>query len=237
MERTVFTALILTVSAASAAKHVFVSMHLSWSDAQEYCRSHYTDLSPITNDVERWAFKKSVSKDQTGWVGLYWDLKDQKWKWSGGADGDNQIRPNEWLDTSEGLWWNGTRFFAKIHTSPKSFFCLNLIVVQEEKTWEEALDHCRENHYDFTSLLSETENLLAKNQIQDSTITQRVWVGLRFLKDTWMWANWDPLVFQNWNQTGDLDQQCPVWKRCGALTKRGEWENRDCEEKLHFICI
>uniref|UniRef100_A0A3B3BTR3 C-type lectin domain-containing protein n=1 Tax=Oryzias melastigma TaxID=30732 RepID=A0A3B3BTR3_ORYME len=135
------------------------------------------------------------------------------------------------LDIWEGLWWNGTRFFARSLISSRSFFCLNLIVIQEEKTWEEALDHCRENHHDFTSLLSETENLLAQNQIQDSTITQRVWVGLRFLGDSWMWTNGDPLEFQVWDQT------CPVWKRCGALTKQGGWENRDCEEKLHFICV
>uniref|UniRef100_A0A3B3DJC1 C-type lectin domain-containing protein n=1 Tax=Oryzias melastigma TaxID=30732 RepID=A0A3B3DJC1_ORYME len=128
-------------------------------------------------------------------------------------------------------------WISKGGSTPSRFFCLNLIVVQEEKTWEEALDHCRENHIDFTSLLSQTENILAKNQIQNSTITQRVWVGLRFLGDTWMWANGDPLEFQVWDQTADPDLKNPVWKRCGALTKQGEWENRDCEEKLHFICI
>uniref|UniRef100_H2L4E5 C-type lectin domain-containing protein n=1 Tax=Oryzias latipes TaxID=8090 RepID=H2L4E5_ORYLA len=129
------------------------------------------------------------------------------------------------------------RWASKSLTSANGFFCLNLIVVQEEKTWEEALEHCRENHDDLTSLLSETENLLAQNQIKDPTITQRVWVGLRFLGDTWMWVNGDPLKFQAWTQTGDPDQQSPVQKRCGALTKQGEWENRDCQEKLNFICI
>uniref|UniRef100_A0A8C8DPS0 C-type lectin domain-containing protein n=1 Tax=Oryzias sinensis TaxID=183150 RepID=A0A8C8DPS0_9TELE len=119
----------------------------------------------------------------------------------------------------------------------QGFFCLNLIVVQEEKTWEEALEHCRENHGDLTSLLSETENRLAQREIQNSTITQRVWVGLRFLGDTWKWVNGDPLEFQAWNQTGDPEQQSPVWRRCGALTKQGEWENRDCQEKLNFICF
>uniref|UniRef100_A0A3P9MJ99 C-type lectin domain-containing protein n=1 Tax=Oryzias latipes TaxID=8090 RepID=A0A3P9MJ99_ORYLA len=127
--------------------------------------------------------------------------------------------------------------FASGNAKLQGFFCLNLIVVQEEKTWEEALEHCRENHDDLTSLLSETENLLAQREIQDPTVTQRVWVGLRFLGDTWLWVNGDPLEFQAWNQTGDPDQQNPVQKRCGALSKQGEWENRDCQEKLNFICI
>uniref|UniRef100_A0A3P9LAS4 C-type lectin domain-containing protein n=1 Tax=Oryzias latipes TaxID=8090 RepID=A0A3P9LAS4_ORYLA len=112
----------------------------------------------------------------------------------------------------------------------------NVKVPRIEKTWEEALEHCRGNHGDLTSLLSETGNLLVQREIQDPTFTQQVWVGLRFLGDTWLWANGDPLEFQAWNQTGDPDQQCPVQKRCGALTKQGEWENRDCQEKLNFIC-
>uniref|UniRef100_A0A3P9JLX4 C-type lectin domain-containing protein n=1 Tax=Oryzias latipes TaxID=8090 RepID=A0A3P9JLX4_ORYLA len=129
------------------------------------------------------------------------------------------------------------RWASKSLTSANGFFCLNLIVVQEEKTWEEALEHCRENHDDLSSLLSETENRLAQREIQDPTITQRVWVGLRFLGDTWLWVNGDPLEFQAWTQTGDPEQQSPVQKRCGALSKQGEWENRDCQEKLNFIFV
>ncbi|XP_078805580.1 snaclec coagulation factor IX/factor X-binding protein subunit B-like [Oryzias latipes] len=188
MEKLAFMVLAVAAARSLAAKHVFTSNRLSWTDAQEFCRNNHTDLSPLTNNVEKSVFRRSVGGDQSGW-------------------------------------------------KLQGFFCLNLIVVQEEKTWEEALEHCRENHGDLTSLLSETENRLAQREIQNSTITQRVWVGLRFLGDTWKWVNGDPLEFQAWNQTGDPDQQSPVRKRCGALTKQGEWENRDCQEKLNFICI
>uniref|UniRef100_A0A3P9IBD1 C-type lectin domain-containing protein n=1 Tax=Oryzias latipes TaxID=8090 RepID=A0A3P9IBD1_ORYLA len=149
-----------------------------------------------------------------------------------------------WSDTSDlqtnsnvSLLWKRNTLLVEQKQKLQGFFCLNLIVVQEEKTWEEALEHCRENHDDLTSLLSETENRLARREIQNSTVTQRVWVGLRFLGDTWRWVNGDPLKFQAWNQTGDPDQQSPVQKRCGALSKQGEWENQDCQEKLNFICV
>uniref|UniRef100_A0A3P9JLF1 C-type lectin domain-containing protein n=1 Tax=Oryzias latipes TaxID=8090 RepID=A0A3P9JLF1_ORYLA len=149
--------------------------------------------------------------------------------------------PNQTWKTSPGnidrVYWTREKWISRDGWTLSNFFCLNLIVVQEEKTWEEALEHCRENHDDLTSLLSETENRLARREIQDPTITQRVWVGLRFLGDTWMWVNGDPLEFQAWTQTGDPDQQCPVQKRCGALSKQGEWVNRDCQEKLNFICV
>ncbi|KAI4833367.1 hypothetical protein KUCAC02_016275 [Chaenocephalus aceratus] len=42
--------------------------------------------------------------------------------------------------------------------------------------------------------------------------------------------------YEAWPQ-GDQDHQCPIYKRCGALTKEGLWENWDCKEKLNFICI
>uniref|UniRef100_A0A3Q3KT97 C-type lectin domain-containing protein n=1 Tax=Labrus bergylta TaxID=56723 RepID=A0A3Q3KT97_9LABR len=115
------------------------------------------------------------------------------------------------------------------------FFCFNLMVDEVKKTWEEALEHCRETHTNLTSLNSETERLLALSEIQHDRITKRVWIGLRFLGDRWLWVNGDPLVYEAWPE-GDQEHQCPLRKRCGALTKEGHWENWDCEEKLHFIC-
>uniref|UniRef100_A0A3Q3E8J8 C-type lectin domain-containing protein n=1 Tax=Labrus bergylta TaxID=56723 RepID=A0A3Q3E8J8_9LABR len=103
------------------------------------------------------------------------------------------------------------------------------------KTWEEALEHCRETHTDLTSLNSETEQRLALSEIQHDHITERVWIGLRFFGDRWLWVNGDPLVYEAWPE-GDQEHQCPLRKRCGALTKEGHWENWDCVEKLHFIC-
>uniref|UniRef100_A0A3Q3FG11 C-type lectin domain-containing protein n=1 Tax=Labrus bergylta TaxID=56723 RepID=A0A3Q3FG11_9LABR len=68
------------------------------------------------------------------------------------------------------------------------------------------------------------------NEIQHDHITERVWIGLRFLGDRWLWVDGDPLVYEAWPE-GDQEHQCPLRKRCGALTKEGHWENWDCEEK------
>uniref|UniRef100_A0AAQ6AQZ9 C-type lectin domain-containing protein n=1 Tax=Amphiprion ocellaris TaxID=80972 RepID=A0AAQ6AQZ9_AMPOC len=78
-------------------------------------------------------------------------------------------------------------------------------------------------------------DLNGKTEIKN--ITERVWIGLRFLGDHWMWVNGDPLEYEAWSQEGGQDHQCPIRKRCGALTNERLWENRDCQEKLYFICV
>uniref|UniRef100_A0A3Q3RGR9 C-type lectin domain-containing protein n=1 Tax=Mastacembelus armatus TaxID=205130 RepID=A0A3Q3RGR9_9TELE len=113
------------------------------------------------------------------------------------------------------------------------FYCINISVVNMKMAWEEALEHCRKNKSDLPSLLSETELLQAQNAVQKAHISDPVWIGLRYLSDHWLWVKGDPLVYENWPQ-GDQDHQCPVQKRCGALTTNKGWENRDCQDKLRI---
>uniref|UniRef100_A0A3Q3DZV8 C-type lectin domain-containing protein n=1 Tax=Labrus bergylta TaxID=56723 RepID=A0A3Q3DZV8_9LABR len=101
----------------------------------------------------------------------------------------------------------------------------------ERRLWSTA----EKTHTDLTSLNSKTERRLALSEIQHDHITERVWIGLRFLGDRWLWVDGDPLVYEAWPE-GDQEHQCLLRKRCGALTKEGHWENWDCGEKLHFIC-
>ncbi|XP_051811534.1 asialoglycoprotein receptor 1-like [Acanthochromis polyacanthus] len=109
--------------------------------------------------------------------------------------------------------------------------------MEMKMSWEDALSHCREKQTDLLSLLSETDQLLAKTEIQHNNATERVWIGLRFLGDRWLWVNGDPLEYEAWSKEEAQDHQCPIWKRCGAFNKDGLWENWDCQEKLNFFCI
>uniref|UniRef100_A0A3Q3E074 C-type lectin domain-containing protein n=1 Tax=Labrus bergylta TaxID=56723 RepID=A0A3Q3E074_9LABR len=216
-----FTALILISVSSFSAKHVFIHFFKTWPDAQTYCRKHHTDLSPISNEVEYQMFRRLFFESSfwiEGWIGLYFNEKSPtKWSWSGGA---NATKTDRFSFDSQGRYmiWNKNGFYSSYRYNDR-FFCFNLMVDEVKKTWEEALEHCRETHTDLTSLNSETERLLALSEIQHDHITERVWIGLRFLGDRWLW-----------------EHQCPLRKRCGALTKEGHWENWDCEEKLHFIC-
>uniref|UniRef100_A0A3Q2CTJ8 C-type lectin domain-containing protein n=1 Tax=Cyprinodon variegatus TaxID=28743 RepID=A0A3Q2CTJ8_CYPVA len=92
----------------------------------------------------------------------------------------------------------------------------------ERKTWEDALEHCRKNDGDLISLLSEVENHIAHSRIHHSALTQQVWIGMRYLGDSWMWVNGDPVLYTASTTKGDQDYQCPRLRRCGALTKEGK---------------
>ena len=108
--------------------------------------------------------------------------------------------------------------------------------METKRTWWQAMWQCKNTHTALVSLTSETEHLLAVREIQQDDVTERVWIGLRFLQDRWLWVNDDPLDYQAWPEEGDQDHLCPLWKRCGALTKEGRWENWDCDARLNFIC-
>ncbi|XP_061584780.1 macrophage mannose receptor 1-like [Cololabis saira] len=242
MEKIIFRLLIITSSCSFSAKHVFIKDKLPWLEARDYCREHHVDLSSIGTHLEEKVFMESVDLNKTGWLGLYWDSETSKWRWSGGADYMYQDMLNGYLKKNYHLVWSPNGLLGLIDYSLRGFFCLNLAVVPEEKTWEEALDHCRGAGNDLASLLSESESVLVQTQIQHSGVSGPVWTGLRFLGDRWMWVNGDPLEYEAWTRTGDQEDQedqedrCPLWRRCGALTPEGTWEDRDCGEKLRFIC-
>eukprot|EP00063_Salmo_salar_P032456 XP_014007291.1 PREDICTED: uncharacterized protein LOC106575333 [Salmo salar] len=102
-----------------------------------------------------------------------------------------------------------------------------LILVQENKTWLEALKHCRDHHADLPSLLSETEQLQAQSKMKGAQ-TDHVWTGLRFHAGYWLWVNGDALEYQAGLGTGGKPPQCPGSYHCGTLAKEEEyWGIRD----------
>ncbi|KAJ3614336.1 hypothetical protein NHX12_017910 [Muraenolepis orangiensis] len=246
------------------SRHVFVSFPQKWTDAQELCRANYTDLSPVTSqkDARRlhraypWDFERPRS-----WLGLYRSPPNSSvWRWSGGGmAGVYQNwafhEPNDWsgegvaAETYSNGKWNDIKESHK-----KPFYCIHLLVVNETAAWEEALEHCRQNKGHLLSMPSDTRHLLALRDLQKTNTTQSVWIGLRYLSRRWLWVNGDPVGFQGWslaggnpdNATGATNDpphhlqspRCPVlngWG-CGAMTREGVWEARNCQEKLSFIC-
>uniref|UniRef100_A0A3Q3KRH6 C-type lectin domain-containing protein n=1 Tax=Monopterus albus TaxID=43700 RepID=A0A3Q3KRH6_MONAL len=214
----------------------------NWSDAQHYCRQHYTDLSFVRNQNDQDKLQEAAGKnDSKGWIGLHRDPNNNThWIWSGGEDmtyqnwADNEPNNCSGIESTVTLLSNGKWNDAN-DKKTLPFYCVH-IVTFEVKSWEEALEHCRLNHGDLPSLLNETEDNLALNKINQTNITDPVWIGLRYLNDRWLWVNGDPLVYEHWAQGGgEQDHQCPIQKRCGALSTKG-WESLDCQNKLNFIC-
>uniref|UniRef100_A0A8C9TGK6 C-type lectin domain-containing protein n=1 Tax=Scleropages formosus TaxID=113540 RepID=A0A8C9TGK6_SCLFO len=176
----------------------------------------------------------------TGWIGLTRDSKNfLNWLWS-----DNEISDfRDWgpsepsneagydcVEIEEGKW-NDISCNVKL-----PFFCSqvmrNFIVVEETMTWEEALVYCRTNYKDLVSILSLKELMVVQYKIGLAQ-GNYWWTGLRYLGNSWMWVNGDPL-----GANTVLLSQCPLAPfQCWALNKNFLGQGRSCEEQLGFICL
>uniref|UniRef100_A0A4W6F5P9 C-type lectin domain-containing protein n=1 Tax=Lates calcarifer TaxID=8187 RepID=A0A4W6F5P9_LATCA len=104
------------------------------------------------------------------------------------------------------------------------FLCYRVVVVRERKTWEEALDYCREHHHNLASVASDTEMLLIQKELGKNINTEPVWIGLHFFPAHWLWVDRRPLVYEAWAQQSKPD--CPEVKlQCAwLLTSAGSSE-------------
>uniref|UniRef100_A0A3B3X962 C-type lectin domain-containing protein n=1 Tax=Poecilia mexicana TaxID=48701 RepID=A0A3B3X962_9TELE len=67
-------------TSGQAATFFYISTLMNWTDAQSYCRLHYTDLASIRSLQENEQIRTMRPAGLTVWIGLYKDT----WKWSNG---------------------------------------------------------------------------------------------------------------------------------------------------------
>uniref|UniRef100_A0A669CAN5 C-type lectin domain-containing protein n=2 Tax=Oreochromis TaxID=8139 RepID=A0A669CAN5_ORENI len=245
MDRLFTYILFLLSLSGTFSKYIYIKDPKTWNEAQDYCRERYTDLAPVSNKQDLNRLQKMINPpDLYIWIGLIRNSSDRtKWLWSGGGAPTmyfwQKYEPNGYyLQEDYGFLWKGKWYDASSRYE-KTFFCYSAAVVTEKKTWEEALEYCREHHDDLASVASETEMLLIQKELNKHNTTEHVWIGLRFLPGNWLWVDGQEMDYEAWGQGGK--PSCPHAKiKCGALKVTGGskpvWEAHDCEERLHFIC-
>ncbi|XP_034020429.1 C-type mannose receptor 2-like [Thalassophryne amazonica] len=108
--------------------------------------------------------------------------------------------------------------------------------INQEKTWEDAQNHCREKHTDLATVMSMEDVTSLLNAASENTgNTREAWIGLKNDGNfTWRWSlpgvdgketNWDV------NQPDN-----PRKENCGTMWKSGKWNNLVCSEMRNFIC-
>ncbi|XP_008314984.1 macrophage mannose receptor 1-like [Cynoglossus semilaevis] len=240
----IYVFVVFAAAEANIGQHVFIRDNKNWWEAREYCQEKHADLSMVLSEIDQNNLLAAAgSHDPKGWIGLRRNCHNiSNWRWLGHrqtltytnwaqAPDDSNIKDCRGTMTSNGQWEDRNPD-DKLH-----FYCFSVNVVQPPMTWERALEHCRETATDLGSLVSKEERIQAQNALQRDSITDPVWVGLRYLGDRWMWMNSDPMAIEEWTEDTLIKPQCPGKNHCGALTKNRMWVNEDCEMELHFICI
>ncbi|XP_042615168.1 C-type mannose receptor 2-like [Cyprinus carpio] len=219
-------------------KHIFINNAKTWSDAQKFCRENYADLSIIDSQVELLRFKndsKNQRADSTqSWIGLSKPSANGTWVWNDGSD-EISMTWRIGQPDSPNTAFCGKSLGGELYDYDCAIFCYKwvpeLILVMEKKSWEEALEHCRTQYSGLASLSTSLLHFRANNETVDLQ-TPSVWTGVRFLAGSWFWVNGESL--------GNLDQlpECPARPLyCGSQNLAAKsWENRDCSEKLNFVC-
>ncbi|XP_014185660.2 macrophage mannose receptor 1 [Haplochromis burtoni] len=214
----------------------------TWTKAQTFCRKYHTDLITIRNEQENTFFKSG------GWIGLY-RANTNTWKWSRGDeiasfikwDSSQPSQNGDCVYKHDGVWWTHGCHYNH------SFMCYDekLVLVKENKTWEEALNHCRSlgavdtndpnspyrNHrYDLATLITTDDHTYARERAQQAT-TDEVWTGLCNLAGEWLWVGGGQMQYEN-------IPSCPTNGFCGVLEKSGtaSYGIRNCQQRRNFFC-
>ncbi|KAI7795157.1 putative C-type mannose receptor 2-like [Triplophysa rosa] len=237
----------------SVPEYKLFSEKKTFSEAQSHCETWGMNLAMVKTLAENTALQLYVSENSEFlqnslyfWIGLYND----PWFWS---EGSSAIRNWNSMEPDGKDFWDQTisnnvqscvatmdgEWYDEDCLMPRYFFCADKVrsvtLVLEPKSWEEALDHCRDRYVDLASLASDGEQRVAVRRVKDAQ-SSYVWTGLRFLAGSWFWVYGDDLQYDNW--LNGEQPQCPVTRHCGALAvASGKWEARSCEEKLDFICF
>uniref|UniRef100_A0A3B3UKH1 C-type lectin domain-containing protein n=1 Tax=Poecilia latipinna TaxID=48699 RepID=A0A3B3UKH1_9TELE len=207
-----------------------------------YCRTHHTDLITITEETV------DLTSNYNGWIGLHREDKASDWKWSTGEkatffrwNNNNNCYYYYYDNSCDGGWncvykkYQQNKWCCGICHWDLPFFCYDeiLVLVKENKTWEEALEHCRNmkemKNYTLATLNTPDDHDFAREKAQLAT-TEEVWTGLRYLGDEWFWVGGEPVQYQN-------IPSCPA-ERCGVLEKNSNssFGIRDCNERRNFFC-
>ncbi|MGH0170176.1 UNVERIFIED_CONTAM: hypothetical protein FKN15_058552 [Acipenser sinensis] len=204
----------------------------TWTEAQQYCREHHTDLVSIKSASENEDLVKKA-QGKPFWIGLFNNL----WKWS--HQGDNYTfhnwnggEPNNWegnekcVEMSKSGQWNDIPctfqlpFCCDDGSSGQCFYG------NTEKTWQEAQSYCRSQGRDLPTIqdqarVSEIISLI------NSTSKTSFWIGLYRDNQNWQWSNGDDVIYYHWR---------PPNLFCASVNSKTEWEGRVCSEINNFMC-
>ncbi|KAK7883842.1 hypothetical protein WMY93_026965 [Mugilogobius chulae] len=191
-------------------------LQMTWSDAQQYCREHYTDLATLENEED---MNKFIIPDGTlDWIGLF----DDPASWKGAMTSDS----NSWRWSSTGTTNPGSyQNWASVQPSGSKAYFLNTT----PKTWSDSQSYCRQHYQDLATIENSAENQAVTNLL--STATTSVWIGLYCV--AWRWSDGSPSTYRKWKSGepnhGQGSESC-------AAQASNAWNDVVCTNKFNSVC-
>ncbi|KAK7177162.1 hypothetical protein R3I93_001211 [Phoxinus phoxinus] len=245
MDQTLYFILLLialcSVSECVQRQYHFINVRKNWTEAQRHCRESYTDLATVDNMNDMIELKKSVNdeRDYYIWIGLKRTSVD-KWQWS---SGEPALYPNWGPGQPDGrdecaVMRNGELNDVSCSLS-LTFICSSSnnmntghVFVNQTKNWRDAQSFCRQTHSDLVSVRNQNESQQVQKFINDSHISNDVWIGL--FRDPWQWSDQSNSSFRDWasGEPNGGGENCTVIKP-NAL---GQWYDGSCISQFPFVC-
>ncbi|XP_036452684.1 macrophage mannose receptor 1-like [Colossoma macropomum] len=155
-----------TLSFCGTRQFHVVKVNKTWDEAQKHCRENFTDLATIESQEEMNALT-AVLNGTKGyfWIGLRQKVQQNNisWIWSDGSNSSYRYwdagEPNNNGSDNCGILCPSAYRWNDLHCNYLDpFVCykqIPLILINQTKTWREALRYCRENHVDLVSVHNE----------------------------------------------------------------------------------
>ncbi|XP_056605089.1 macrophage mannose receptor 1-like [Triplophysa dalaica] len=223
----------------SSKAYIIETSYKTWREAQSFCRQYHTDLITVRNHNIHNIIN---DPERSVWIGLFRD----SWEWSDNTDSAFRYWDSGQPDNSEDCTMTNMNNEGKWHdvscSNAYTFVCHEdeLILIQKNLSWTEAVRYCRENHVDLVSVDSQEIQLMVTEVLHQAS-TAEVWLGLRHSCSVgiWFWVNGEIVCYQNWapgNETAVGDSESEV--RSGAVQSGGDhlWISLPESHKLNFIC-
>ncbi|KAL6472008.1 hypothetical protein MHYP_G00206580 [Metynnis hypsauchen] len=233
----------------------------NWTEAQQYCREHHTDLASVRNQKENQRIASIVGLNvqlSFVWIGLYrtriWSDQSNSsfryWKVEEPNVNLENLRPScttvsfgdsgRWIEESCDITLPFVCYVGSL-VSPRQYHFVN-----EAKSWAEAQSFCRRTYTDLATV----DNWRDMSRLLGSvngTYDGSAWIGLYDdPKNSWRWSLEDPQFyregekdFRRWfdyplNERGN--DFCALMLFNTQPTYEEKWVDRSCTEERQFIC-
>ncbi|XP_061574302.1 uncharacterized protein LOC133440967 isoform X2 [Cololabis saira] len=124
-------------------------------------------------------------------------------------------------------------------TSSHSLHPENLILIQENMTWIEAMSYCRQHYIDLVHITTKEIQETVNEKVKKASSTH-VWLGLRYTCtfNFWFWSGQASRCYHNNWMAGQGPEGVHECGTGGAIeaTGRQQWVGLPETEELNFIC-